>query len=280
MAWRFLLSFFFLTAFAISAEAASFQSLFAPDADLWARWTEHDESTTETIDHTAWSEFLIRYHRIGNDGIARVSYATVTPDDRAALDVYIDGLADLAIRSYPRSQQFAYWVNLYNALTVRIVLDVYPVESIRDIDISPGLFADGPWDAELLFIEDEAVTLNDIEHRILRPIWNDPRVHYVLNCASLGCPNLGARAFAADEMEAMLNAAARTYINSPRGAHVENGSLVVSRIYDWFHEDFGEGEEAVIAHLRQYAEPDLEEALMASGDIDGYEYDWALNGVH
>jgi hypothetical protein len=278
MALRFLLNLFLLSAFAITAQAASFQSLFAPDADLWERWAAHDESSKETIDHTAWSDFLIQYRHIGDDGTARISYETVTPADRAALDGYIDGLAGLAISSYSRSQQFAYWVNLYNALTIQIVLDAYPIESIRDVDISPGLFADGPWDAALLLIEDEAVTLNDIEHRILRPIWNDPRIHYVLNCASLGCPNLGARAFAADEMEAMLNEAARTYINSPRGVHIENGTLVVSRIYDWFHEDFGEGEAAVLAHLRHYADPGLEEALMASDDIDGYEYDWALNG--
>jgi hypothetical protein len=280
MAWRFLLNVFFLSAFAIPAEAASFQSLFAPDADLWARWAANDESSTETIDHTVWSEFLIQYRQIGNDGIARVSYGTVTPADRAALDVYIHGLAGRAISSYPREQQFAYWVNLYNALTIQIVLDAYPVESIRDIDISPGLFSDGPWDATLLFIEEEAVTLNDIEHRILRPIWNDPRVHYVLNCASLGCPNLGARAFAAGEMEVMLDDAARTHINSPRGARIENNALVVSRIYDWFHEDFGEGEEAVIAHLRQYAGPGLEAALMVSDGIDSYEYDWALNDAN
>ncbi len=280
MVWKLPFTVFFLAGFAMQVQAASFQSLFAPDADLWERWRANDESATATIDHSAWNEFLMRYRQTGNDRIVRVSYGTVTPDDHSTLDAYIEGLAGLPISSYTRDQQFAYWVNLYNALTVQIVLDAYPVDSILDIDISRGLFADGPWDAALLTIEGEEVTLNDIEHRILRPIWNDPRIHYVVNCASIGCPNLGTRAIAAGELETMLNDAARAYINSPRGARIEDGALVVSRIYDWFHEDFGEDEEAVIAHLRQYAEPGLEQALMARERIDSYEYDWALNDAN
>ncbi len=87
-----------------------------------------------------------------------------------------------------RAEQFPFWINLYNALTVKVVLDHYPVEIIRDIDISPGLFADGPWGKKLVTVEGEALSLDDIEHRILRPIWKDPRLHYVLNCAALGVP--------------------------------------------------------------------------------------------
>jgi hypothetical protein len=259
------------------AAAASLQSLFAPDAELWTRWTESDENATASIEHEPWSAFLGKYRRIGADGIARISYAMVTPQDRETLDTYIDRLAGLSIGSYARGEQFSYWVNLYNALTVQTVLSAYPVESIRDIDISPGLFADGPWDAELIFIEGEEVTLNDIEHRILRPIWNDPRIHYVLNCASLGCPNIGARAFGPDEMESMLDEAARLYINSPRGVRIESGALVASRIYDWFNEDFGASEQEIIAHFRRYAGPELAELLIMSDRIDRYEYDWALN---
>jgi hypothetical protein len=268
---------FFLFGFAISANAASFQSLFAPDADLWARWTTHDENSTTAIDHAPWSAFLAQYRHLGTDNIARVSYGTVTAESREALDAYLGSLSTLEISSYSRDQQFAFWINLYNALTIRVVLDAYPVESIQDIDISPGFFSDGPWDAALLAIEGEEITLNDIEHRILRPIWNDPRVHYVLNCASLGCPDLSANAFQPSEIGPILDDAARAYINSPRGAQVNEGALIASRIYDWFHEDFGSGEEEIIAHLRQYAEPDLAEALMASDSIDRYEYDWSLN---
>jgi hypothetical protein len=267
----------FLLGFSFAANAASFQSLFAPDADLWARWTTHDGNSTKSIDHAPWSAFLTQYRHAGTDNIARVSYGAVTPESREALDAYLDSLSTLEISSYSRDQQFTFWVNLYNALTIRVILDAYPVQSIQDIDISPGFFSDGPWDATLLAIEGKEITLNDIEHRILRPIWNDPRVHYVLNCASLGCPDLSANAFQPSEIGPILDDAARAYINSPRGAQVNEGALIASRIYDWFHEDFGSGEEEIIAHLRQYAEPDLAEALMASDSIDRYEYDWSLN---
>jgi hypothetical protein len=259
----------FLLGFSFAANAASFQSLFAPDADLWARWTTHDGNSTKSIDHAPWSAFLTQYRHAGTDNIARVSYGAVTPESREALDAYLDSLSTLEISSYSRDQQFTFWVNLYNALTIRVILDAYPVQSIQDIDIST-----------LLAIEGKEITLNDIEHRILRPIWNDPRIHYVLNCASLGCPDLSASAFEPSEMETTLDDAARAYINSSRGARVNEGILIASRIYDWFYEDFGSNEEDVIAHLRQYAEPDFATALMASDSIDSYEYDWSLNDAN
>lgn len=151
--------------------------------------------------------------------------------------------------------------------------------SIKDINISPGLFSFGPWDKKLLTIEGEAVSLNDIEHRILRPLWRDPRIHYALNCASLGCPNLDAKAFSARDMNARLDAAARAFINHPRGARFEDGELVVSSIYDWFMEDFGGDEAGVLAHLRQYAAPALAEKLAKHGRLDRSTYDWRLNGA-
>jgi hypothetical protein len=222
----------------------------------------------------------IRQNRLITHRGAHFSRNTVTPESREALDAYLDSLSTLEISSYSRDQQFTFWVNLYNALTIRVILDAYPVQSIQDIDISPGFFSDGPWDATLLAIEGKEITLNDIEHRILRPIWNDPRIHYVLNCASLGCPDLSASAFEPSEMETTLDDAARAYINSSRGARVNEGILIASRIYDWFYEDFGSNEEDVIAHLRQYAEPDFATALMASDSIDSYEYDWSLNDAN
>src|SRR5260370_23661258 len=123
-------------------------------------------------------------------------------------------------------------MNLYEEMTVKIVLDHYPVKSIRDIAISPGLFATGPWGRKLITIEGRAVSLDDIEHRILRPIWRDPRVHYAVNCAALGCPNLARRAYDAQRLETMLEVAARTYVNHPRGSSVVDGNLVVAPAYN------------------------------------------------
>ena len=168
----------------------------------------------------------------------------------------------------------ALWINLYNALTIRTVLDHYPIGSIRDVDISPGLFEDGPWGEKLIAVEGEPLSLDDIEHRILRPIWRDPRLHYALNCAALGCPDLHPAAFEAPILESQLDEAARAYVNHPRGARIDSGDLIVSSIYVRYAADFGGGDISIIAHLRRYADAALDRALAGRSNIDKDSYDW------
>ncbi len=256
---------------------AAFESLFAPKAKLWARWTAHDPGSKTRIDHAAWDRFLKRYVARSADGINRVAYAKVTQADRQSLDTYVGRLTATKVSRLGRAEQRAYWINLYNALTLKVVLARYPVASIRDIDISPGLFADGPWDRKLVTIEGAKVSLNDIEHRILRPIWRDPRLHYALNCASLGCPNLRRDAYTAANTDALLEAGARDYVNHPRGVTIDGSGLTVSSIYVWFKPDFGGSDAGVIAHLRRYAAPGLEKKLGRTSSIARHVYDWRLN---
>ena len=266
-----------LAAFAAAALACG-GAPAAPEADLWERWTEHDPASTATVDHGPWSRLLARFVRPGPDGANRFAYAEIDAAARAALDAYVASLAGARPGALARPEQKAYWINFYNALTVRTVLDRYPVESIRDIDISPGWFSDGPWGAALVEVEGEAVTLDDIEHRILRPIWRDPRLHYALNCAAAGCPELAAEAYRADALEAQLDRAARAYVNHPRGVEATaDGGVLLSSIFDWYAEDFGAGRAELFAHLARYAEADLAAALTRGPRISGYRYDWALN---
>ena len=262
-----------IAALAISAapEAAP------PRAKVWDRWLDHDPTATATIDHGAWAGFLRRYLSVGSDGVARVAYCEVDTAGRAALDSYLGDLTAIPISAYGRNEQMAYWINLYNVLTVRVVLDHYPVRSIRDIDISPGLFSDGPWGRKLVEVEGEPVSLDDIEHRILRPIWRDPRIHYAVNCASIGCPDLAAEPYRGDALEAQLTRAARAYVNHPRGVAINDGKLIVSKIYTWFRRDFGDGDSDVLRHLKAYAEPGLAMRLERFDGIHGDRYDWTLN---
>ena len=259
------------------AAGAALPAAAAPEAESWPRWQAHDPSATATIDHRPWAAFLERYLVVSPDGANLVRYAAVSQADRRTLDGYIDRLTGLRISQYNRSVQFAYWVNLYNALTVDVVLDHYPVDSIRDIDISPGWFSDGPWGAELVTVEGTALSLNDIEHRILRPIWQDPRIHYAVNCASIGCPDLRAKPYNAERLDAQLDAAARAYVNDPRGAVISGNSLTVSKIYTWYQEDFGASDAGVIRHLRQYADSQLRAQLETVSEIADSRYDWSLN---
>jgi hypothetical protein len=251
----------------------------APRAELWARWLTHDEASAATIDHGVWDHFLQRYLWLGSDGIARVPYARVTASDRDGLTADLARLAGIPISAYNRREQFAFWVDLYNELTVKLILDHYPVSTIKDIAISPGLFSVGPWGRKLITVEGEALSLDDIEHRTLRPIWRDPRIHYAVNCAAVGCPNLQSSAFTAANAEALLDKAARDFVNHPRGAMLTAGKLVVSSIYLWYEADFGGTETGVIAHLKRYARPELGSALATIDHISGDSYDWALNDL-
>ena len=253
------------------------ERLFAPSADLWPRWQAHDQASTTSIDHSAWDRFLNTYLRRGADGINRVAYSQVSATDRATLDAYIADLAAVRISGHRRPEQMAYWINLYNAVTVRLILDNLPLDSIQDI--GGGLFGTSPWDRELVSVEGEALTLNDIEHRILRPIWRDPRIHYAVNCASIGCPDLRAGAYRASGLNQALDEAARAFVNHPRGLTISGDKVLVSRIYDWYIEDFGGDEAGVLRHLQHYAEPDLRRQLEAAGRLTGTHYDWRLNDV-
>jgi len=273
--WRALWAALMLWTAAVSGASAV---CAAPRAELWPYWQQHNPANWRRIDHTRWDSFLRRYLVTDDSsGIHRVRYAAVSLQDRALLKQYLADLAEVKVTHLDRPEQRAFWINLYNALTVKVILDHYPVTSIRDIDISPGLFQRGPWDAKLIRIEDLHLSLNDIEHRILRPIWRDARLHYALNCASLGCPNLATEPFSATNSEQLLEQAASTFINHQRGVRFDAGRLELSSIYKWYEDDFGTSRAELINHLRRYARPDLANSLKDYRGRIVYRYDWQLN---
>ena len=273
--------FFTLSIFAPNkVYAGALEKLFAPKSDLWEYWNQSSESSTRKIDHSEWNTLLNKYLNTDQDGVNKIDYGNISDPDRAILKSYLKKLQQVSIRSYSKKEQKAYWINLYNAATVDTILDHYPVVSIRAINTSPGIFSVGPWGNKNLSVENQKLSLNDIEHRILRPIWNDPRLHYVLNCASIGCPNLAATAFDSNTLESELDKAASDFINHPRAVKFENSNLVVSSIYIWFQVDFGDSDQSVISHLKKYANPELKKKLMDASSIDDDHYDWNLNDTN
>ncbi len=274
---RMLLPMLGATLLLVPTPGRALASLFSPSAKLWPKWQAETAGSPRTVDHAAWDRLLQTYVRPADNGVNLFTYGTVTGADRAALDGYIQALAATVVRDLARAEQLPFWINLYNALTIQVVLDAYPVASIRDIDISPGLFAKGPWGKTLLRIEGEAMSLDDIEHRILRPIWRDPRIHYAVNCASIGCPNLQPRAFTRANTEALMTVGARDYVNHRRGVRVGGGGVTASSLYSWFKSDFGGSDAGLIAHLRRHAMPDLNAELARARSIGDHGYDWSLN---
>jgi hypothetical protein len=235
-------------------------------------------------EEAALDTLFARYLVVPADGVARVRYGDwkANASDRAALEAWIAAAQTRRPSQMPRNEAYAFWANLYNAVTLKVILDNHPVRSIRDIrstgvPLDPRQF-NGPWRTRFVTVEGRAMSLDDIEHGTMRPTFRDPRVHYAVNCASIGCPNLKPRAWRAATLEADLDAAARVFVNHPRGAAIRpDGGLRVSSIYHWFREDFGGTEQGVVEHLRRYASGELAQRLAGVTRVAEHAYDWALN---
>ncbi len=266
-----------LSVFAIASALASSGASAATPADAFGK---HAPGSARAVDHSAWSKLLATYLVPSADGVARVRYAGFKRDGHSALKAYVKSLEAIDPAALDRPEQFAFWANLYNAKTIDFVLDAYPVKSIKDISLGGGLvaaFTGGPWKAKAVKVAGRDLSLDDIEHGILRPVFKDPRVHYAVNCASIGCPNLAVEAFTGASLNTQLDAAAKAYINNSRGIAAKDGRATASSIYDWFSADFGGSAAGVLAHAKTYADPALKRELESITTISSYGYDWTLN---
>ena len=247
----------------------------APEKDYWAYWDKSDESNKTAVDHRAWQAVLDKYVRFSEKGqMYTFVYGGVSREYHQKLRSYLNQLAELDPRTLSRKEQLAYWVNLYNALTVDLVLRNYPVKSITKL--GKGWFRFGPWDDEVITVQGKELSLNDIEHRILRPVWNNPRIHYVVNCASIGCPDISPRAYTGRNIEDQLDEAAAWFINQDKGVNLVEGRLVLSKIFEWYADDFG-GKEGIWKELLRFADADLRALLEKYEGDFSYDYNWTLN---
>lgn len=246
------------------------------EAELIPFWDDREPDSKISVDHSQWQVLLNRYlDDLHPSGISRFNYAAVSTEDQRSLNAYLTFLQSYEPRQFNAQEQMAYWINLYNAATVLlIVAEDRSFDSIRNL--RSGVFTPGPWQRKLLKVSGQGLSLDDVEHGILRPIWKDNRIHYALNCASLGCPNLQKAAFTAENVEALLELAATEYINHPRGIRIEGETLFISSIYDWYRKDFGAGFNDIIGHLTQYIEPEMAENIQKFSSAE-YSYDWTLN---
>jgi len=224
---------------------------------------------TAAMDQATYAELLHKYNRNGH-----VDYAGFKKDE-ARLDEYLAQLAKINPNPLSRDEQFAYYTNAYNAWTIKLILTGYPgVESIKDL----GSLFKSPWKKKFVKLDGKVITLDNIEHDILRPRFNDPRVHMAVNCASKGCPPLWSEPFMGDRLNEQLNAVTRNFINNPVFNRLEGNTLYVSKIFKWFSEDF---DDDVIGFVEKYAEGELKRTITAnrsSIEVDYLDYDWALNG--
>ena len=197
-------------------------------------------------------------------------------DDETKLDQYLKVLEKTDTKTLSRNDQFAFYINAYNAWTIKLILSGYPgVESIKDL----GGYFSGPWKKKICRIDGKIITLDDIEHNILRPRFKDPRVHFAVNCASKGCPPLLSDPYRGSILDQQLDNSARAFINDSARNRLEGHMLFVSEIFKWFEGDFNKD---VIGFFLRFAGSDLKKQLMANRDnikIKYLDYDWSLNGV-
>jgi len=248
----------------------------APKSILLKFWEPQLESSTQQVDNTKWQLILDRYLIANHEnGINRFDYKRVSNDDKKILQNYLKQMQALDPRQLNRNVQKSYWINLYNALTVNLVLESFPTKSITKI--GKGFFSFGPWDDDVAVIQGQHLTLNNIEHGILRPIWKDNRIHYAVNCASMGCPNLSKKAYNEFNTNSILDEAAHDYVNHSRAVMFKENALVLSKIYEWYINDFGGNDQSLLTHLKSYANSDLKQKLSTFKGKINYDYDWSLN---
>ena len=229
------------------------------------------------IDHSAYDALLKAHVKPDAQGYNRVDYRGVKAN-LASLRAYIASLEAADPVSLSRNEAHAYWINLYNAKTLQVVAEAYPVTSIKKINLGGSfLFGAGPWKAKIMRVNGTDLSLDDVEHEIVRAIFKDAMSHYGLNCASYSCPNLAARAFTGANVDALLRQNGVEYVNHPRGVTEQNGRITASKIYSWYAGDFG-GKNRLKDHWMSLAEPG-KAARIASASISGYEYDWSINAL-
>lgn len=219
-------------------------------------------------DHALWGELLTKYNQNG-----RVDYKGMQTDE-AKLNAYLAHLEKINPNTLERPGALAYYINLYNAWTVKLILSKYPnLKSIKDI----GTLLKKPWKIDLIPLDGKKVTLDHVEHDIIRPRFKDPRIHFAVNCAALSCPPLWQTPFQGATLDEQLDQATTQFINDPQSNYLKGDTLYVSRIFKWFKKDF---QNDVAGFIRRYAQGDLKMALdTLKGDpaVKYLDYDWNLN---
>lgn len=209
--------------------------------------------------HSVWDELLQKY--VNKQGL--VDYDGLKGDMR--FQRYTTVLQKITPESdWTEEQHKAYWINAYNAFAIKLVIDNSPIRSIMDLD--------EPFDKKFIKIGSRTFSLNEIENEMLRKRYNDPRIHFGVNCASMSCPKLYNRAFTAENIEKALDKLTEEFVNNPEQNKIEKDRVEVSKIFDWYKEDFTQ-DGSLISFLNKYSEVEID----SNAEVSYKEYDWSLN---
>lgn len=225
-------------------------------------------SESVPINHDAWTSLLQKY--VDDEGW--VDYSGFAKD-QAALNAYLELLGENhpTEKNWSREERLAYWINAYNAFTVQLILNHYPVNSIKDIAGSIP-FVNSAWDIRFVTIEGNVYDLNNIEHNILRKDFDEPRIHFAINCASVSCPLLLNEAFVAHKINEQLDAAASAFVNDSSRNKISAEEIEISKIFSWFRGDFTK-DSSLIDFLNKYSDV----KISSKAKVKYLSYNWSLN---
>ncbi|WP_100610090.1 DUF547 domain-containing protein [Confluentibacter lentus] len=213
----------------------------------------------QNVDHSEWTSILKKY--VSENG--QVDYKNLKKDRKLLTD-YISHLDKNTPKdNWEKEDKLAYWINAYNALTVDLILQNYPIKSIKDIK--------NPWEQRLWKLGNTWYNLDEIEHDILRKM-NEPRIHFAIVCASYSCPKLQNEAFVASKLDIQLTTATKTFLADKNRNELSENSLKISKIFDWFSKDFKQNG-TVIDFINQYSDINISK----TAKVNYKDYNWALN---
>jgi uncharacterized protein DUF547 len=230
-------------------------------------------------DYSGWQALLAKYY----DPARGMNYKALKAQDAATLAALRARLATVDVQALPRPDQLAYWIDLYNVSVVGIVVDRYPVASIRDLSTDP-IVRLNVFKKDSVPTREGALSLDRIENEKIREAFKDPRIHFAINCAAASCPPIRPEPYVGARIDPQLDDQARNFLNGPHGVRLGRSGaglvLHVTKILDWFKADFESWGGGRVAFLRKYLSPEKQKLLDAAGgkvDLQFDAYDWKLN---
>ena len=213
----------------------------------------------QKVDYSTWDKLLKKY--VDEDG--NVDYKNFRKEI-GLLNTYLEQQTKNPVSEYDtKESKLVYYINLYNAATVKLILDNYPLGSIKDLK--------GPWNRQVVTIRNKQLSLGDIEHNILRKM-DEPRIHFAINCASYSCPKLLNEAFTVEKLEDLLEKSARNFVNDPKRNVIAKEKAMLSQIFKWYKKDFT-NKVSLTDYINQYSKIKITRETR----IEFINYDWSLN---
>jgi len=225
-------------------------------------------SQSSPISHETWNDLLQKNVKDGG----KVDYKGFIAD-KDAFYQYLELLNNHHPnhKNWNEQERLAYWINAYNAYTVQLIVENYPIASIKDI--KKGIpFINSVWDLKFITIEGQKYDLNNVEHSILRKKFNEPRIHFAINCASISCPNLRNEAYIPSKLDVQLEEQAHLFLGDPTKNTIAKDKVELSKIFSWFGKDFKKE-----GNLIDYIQPYTETTIDDDADVSFGDYDWSLN---